>query len=143
MAASAVLQNRQNSTPPKQFSVERLPPAQARVVAALALGRSITQAAAAAGVHRTTIYHWLKTSDDFRAAAEQAAHEFTSSLADRVNDLSGAALETLQAMLADPAIPPSLRLKAALAILERPTYPKGWKFPAAAKLPAPDDKIEP
>ena len=53
---------RQNST---------LSPAQAQVIAALAAGESITEAARAAGVHRSTIHNWLKEGRQFRSNSTQ------------------------------------------------------------------------
>jgi transposase-like protein len=43
-----------------------LSPAQAQVIAALAAGESITGAARAAGVHRSTIHNWLREGQQFR-----------------------------------------------------------------------------
>jgi hypothetical protein len=78
----------------------------------------------------------LHTSDDFKNAVEQATRDFAQSLADELRDLSGAALETLRTLLAAPDTPPAVRLKAALAILERPGFPKpGWQLPERIETP--------
>lgn len=140
MSSPAVLQNPTLSTP---LSIEKLTPTQAQVAAALVQGRSVTKAAADAGIHRTTVYHWLQTSDDFRTAVEQATQEFARSLADELRDLSGAALGTLRTLLAAPDTPPAVRLKAALAILERPGFPqRGWRLPERIETPRQQDVLD-
>ena len=103
---------------------------QLRVAAALAQGMSVSAAARDAGIHRTTIHHWQRTSEDFRAAIEEARAEFVESLRDELRDLSYAAIRALQDLISNPNTPPSVRLKAALAVLERPQFPKrGWNLP--------------
>jgi hypothetical protein len=126
MSSPAVLQNSSCSI---HFTTAELPPVQAQV-AVLAQGRSVTSAAAEAGVHRTTVHNWLRASNDFRTAVEQAKTHFAQSLADELRDLSAAALETLRALLTSPDTPPAVRLKGALAVLERPHFPEaGWQLP--------------
>ncbi|HWQ93731.1 MAG TPA: hypothetical protein VN673_18860, partial [Clostridia bacterium] len=85
---------------------------QAQVAAALAQGCSVSAAARAAGVHRTTIHHWQRTSKQFCAAVEQARREFTESLADDMLDLAHSAIRTLQDLLENPGTPAPVRLKA-------------------------------
>ena len=47
-----------------------------------------------------------------------------------MRDLATRALETLRNVLDDPKASPSVRLKAALAILQRPHFPNpGWHLP--------------
>ena len=67
-------------------------PLQAQVAAALASGLSVTSAAEAAAVHRTTVYHWLKHDSDFRAALEQARTEYDHRLQDELRSLGQLAL---------------------------------------------------
>jgi hypothetical protein len=50
----------------------RLSAAQLKVAVALAEGKTVTAAARQAGVHRTTIHHWLRTQPDFVRAAQEA-----------------------------------------------------------------------
>jgi hypothetical protein len=85
---------------------------------------------AAAGVHRTTVHHWNRTSADFRAAVKLARQEFSAALDDQLRDLSSAALDTLTTLLTSPETSSAVRLKAALAVLERPHFPDtGWQLP--------------
>ena len=130
-----------------EISTAPLPPTQAQVVAALAKGQTITAAAARAGIHRTTIHHWLRTEPDFKTAVETAQRDYVSSLSDEMRELSALALASLRSLLEDPATPPSIRLKAALAVLQRENLPnKTWSLPkpetlaeseAAGQKPAP------
>ncbi len=127
MSSTVVHQISSCSSP---FETAGLTPVQVQVVAALAEGRSIVRAAAASGIHRTTIHNWVRTSEAFRAAVEQARSHFHACVADQLNELSAAALDTLRQLLASPDTPPALRLHAALAVLERPGYPHpGWQVP--------------
>jgi hypothetical protein len=129
MSSVGVQQNSSLSTP-FQISVEKLTQQQAQVAVALAQGRSITKAAAAAGVHRTTVHHWNRTSADFRDAVKLARQEFLAVLDDQLRDLSSAALDTLTTLLTSPETSSPVRLKAALAVLERPHFPDpGWQLP--------------
>ncbi|HXN48211.1 MAG TPA: helix-turn-helix domain-containing protein, partial [Bryobacteraceae bacterium] len=65
MSSNAVHHISPDSPP---FEVGNLSPIQVQVVAALAEGRSVTRAAAAAGIHRSTIHNWLRASKEFRDA---------------------------------------------------------------------------
>ncbi len=108
--------------------------AQQQVVAALAQGRTITAAAAQAQVHRSTIYNWRNVVPAFRQALAQARAEYLAQLSDELEDLSATALDTLRTVLQDALTPSSVRLRAALAILQRPD----WRLPADAE-PNPRD----
>jgi hypothetical protein len=112
-----------------------LSPAQAQVVAALAQGRTVTAAAQDAGVHRNTIYNWLD-EPAFKTAVEEAEHEYVAILSDGMRDLAALALETMRNLLEDPKTPPSVRLRTALAILQRPHFPnRGWHLPERIEPP--------
>ena len=113
-----------------------LTPVQAQVVAALAQGSTVTAAAQAAGLHRTTVHLWLKSQPDFAAALKEARKEFTEQLRDSLDELSALALSTLRSLLEDPATPASVRFRTALAILQRPRFPDlGWFLPAPVETP--------
>ncbi len=118
-------QKSSDSTP---FEKNALTTVQAQIVAALAAGTSVTAAARKAGIHRTTIHLWNRTSREFRAAVEQARSDYAAALADELRDISTSAFDTLRALLANADTPPSVRLRAALAVLEDPAFPKpGWQ----------------
>jgi hypothetical protein len=105
------------------------------VVNALAAGSTLTDAAEAYGVHRVTIYRWMKSSKPFSAALHRARAEFVLARRDDLHHLSNRALETLLAILDNPRSSPAVLLRTAIFILQRPQLPKtGWSMPE----PAPD-----
>ena len=113
-----------------------LSPVQAQVVAALAQGRTVTDAAHDAGVHRNTIYNWLQNEPDFQIAVEEAQREYVAVLQDGMRDLAARAVETLRNLLDDPNTPPAVRLRTALAVLQRPHFPNpGWHLPERIEPP--------
>jgi transposase-like protein len=115
-----------------------LTPVQAQVVAALAEGSSVTAAARRAGVHRTTVHLWKRSSGEFRSAVERARSDFATALADELRDISASAFQTLRGLLSHPDTPPSVRLRAALAVLEDPCFPKpGWQPGESTAPPRP------
>jgi transposase-like protein len=81
---------RQNST---------LSPAQAQVIAALAAGESITGAARAAGVHRSTIHNWLREGQQFRFEFDTIRQETVEFLRNRLAGLEVAALAALKSLI--------------------------------------------
>ena len=112
-----------------------LSPAQAQVIAALAQGRTVTAAAHQADLHRNTIYNWLN-EPTFKTAVEEAQREYVAILSDGMRNLAALALETLRALLEDPKTLPAVRLKTALAVLQRPHFPQqGWHLPERIEDP--------
>jgi hypothetical protein len=119
-----------------------LSPVQAQVVAALAQGRTITTAAAEANIHRNTIHNWLH-EPVFKTAVEEAQREYAAMLADGMRDLAARALETLRQLLDDPKASPAVRLRTALAILQRPHFPNpGWHMPVRIEPPQEQQLID-
>src|SRR6266852_746366 len=125
-----------NPSEPDTISNATLPPAQAQPTAALAQGRTITDAARDAGIHRTTIHHCFRTEPVFTTALQEAQREYVETLQDGMRDLAARAVETLRNLLDDPNTPPAVRLRTALAILQRPKFPnQGWQLPARIETP--------
>ena len=113
-----------------------LSPVQAQVIAALAQGRTATGAARDAGIHRTTIHHWFRTEPLFQSSFQAAQREYVAILHDGMRDLAARAVETLRSLLDDPNTPPAVRLRTALAILQRPHFPQpGWHLPERIDTP--------
>jgi hypothetical protein len=122
-------------------SFDALPPLQARVAYALAAGASISAAAQQIGVHRATIHNWMK-DPAFNQAVGCARLEYAESLRDQLDELGALALDTIRQLLTDPNTPASVRLRAAMSILERPQFPdRGWALPAQAYYPAREQRI--
>jgi hypothetical protein len=103
---------------------------QQTVMALMASGSTARAAAAAAGVHRNTIANWL-CSSEFRQALALAQYERTVNLHQKAESLADEAFSWVQAFIADPQVPAAVRLKAALAVIDR----------AAAPLPEPPAAI--
>jgi len=109
------------------------------VVNALAAGATLTDAAEAHGVHRVTVYRWMKTHKQFSSALHRARAEFVLARRDDLHHLSNRALETLLAVLDNPRSSPAVLLRTAMFVLQRPQLPKtGWSMPE----PAPDPDAE-
>lgn len=133
---SAVRHNSTLSTPVADVAIPGLNPVQSQVVQALAAGRSVSAAAHQANVHRSTIHNWRKTNPIFAAAVREAREDYRQILSDGLLDLAGQALQTVQQFINDPQAPPAVRLKAALAVLTRPTYPDAsWNLPVRLESP--------
>ena len=115
---------------------------QAQVVAALAQGRTITAAAAEAGVHRNTIHNWFR-DPEFKTAVDAAQGEYVATLSDGMRDLAALALQTLRNLLEDPKTPHAVRLRTALAILQRPHFPApDWHLPERIEEPRQQQVID-
>jgi hypothetical protein len=112
-----------------------LTPVQECVVNALAAGTTPTDAAATFQIHRVAIYRWMETSKPFIEALHRARAEFVLARRDDLYQLSKRALEISMAILDSPKSSPSVLLRTAMFILQRPQLPKtGWTMPE----PAPD-----
>jgi hypothetical protein len=126
----------QNSSHFEPIPGANLTPAQFQVISALASGQTVTASAEQAGVHRTTVHHWLRTQPDFKAAVDAALADCAAELNDGMRDLVVRALHTLHELLQDRATPQAVRLKTALAVLQRP--PAGWQVSPAIDDPQPE-----
>jgi hypothetical protein len=109
---------------------------QQSVVDVLAAGTTLTDAAETYGLHRVTIYRWMKTSKPFLDALHRGRAEFVLARRDDLYQLSNRALEILMAILDNPKASPAVLLRTAMFILQRPQLPKtGWSMPEPAPNP--------
>lgn len=123
---------RQIPTLPTQFS--DLTPSQLQAVQALATGATVTAAAEAAGVHRDTIYEWRRALPAFAQAVEDAKAAYETHLHDQLAGLAQLAMAAIRRLLEDPATPPAIQLRAALAVLRRSHFEhRDWNIPAPAE----------
>jgi transposase-like protein len=121
----------------KLASPDGLSPAQLQVASALASGASISKAARTCNIGRTTIYTWINTIPLFAQTIRAASSDAALQLSDQIHDTALDAISTISALINDPAAPPSVRLRAALAVLNRPSFPdKGWALPFPIGTPA-------
>ena len=129
------MSNRTPSSSPSPLS-----PAQQQVVQALAQGSTITAAATAAGLHRTTIYKWFENAD-FHQAVKEARADYILTLRDQMKELSGLAIDGLRRLLSKPETKDNILMHTSLAVLRRPRYPKpAWILPDQTG-PSDDDKL--
>jgi hypothetical protein len=106
-----------STSPAPQLSV-----IQTKAIAALATGCNISSAACLVGVHRSTIHDWL-TQPDFRSALAESQQEFLDLYQDQLLAIANLAIDTIRQTLENTELSPALRLRAALAVIDRPLFP--------------------
>lgn len=108
----------QNATPFKKSpGSDDLQPDQLKAIAALASGASVIDAAAQAGVDRSTLYRW-KEIPEFAAELNRTRAEQADAIRGELRALAGTAVKTIRTILDDPTTAPGVRLRASLAVLE-------------------------
>jgi hypothetical protein len=111
---------------------------QVQALACLAAGLTIAEVSRDLDIARQTIYNWQK-EPKFLAALNAARQVYADELRDQMLALSRKALKRLETIIDDPKSPPSIALKAALAVLNRPQFPEqGWNLPANVNTPRQD-----
>ena len=113
-----------------------LSPLQQQVLAALVSGSSISAAAHATGVHRSTIHIWSRSHVEFRAALAHARQTTAELVQDSLGELTTAAVTTLRDILQNEAHAPSVRLRAALAVIGAASKPLPLDIEKAEPEPA-------
>jgi preprotein translocase subunit SecA len=106
---------------------------QLQVVDALSNGATLTTAATQAGIHRNTIANW-RNSADFREALAIAHHERAVLYRDRAVDLADLAFEAIRTVLTDPNSSPSIRLRAAIFIIDKVVTPPKFEKEKPASM---------
>ena len=96
---------------------------QIAVISALSTGATVTTAAEQAGVHRNTIANWRRNILPFQYALAHAQYDRALYFREKIEDLVDTAIQSVQQILADPGASPSVRLRAALAILQTASTP--------------------
>ena len=82
-------------------------------------GATVAAAALAAGVSRPTVYAWFDAVPAFSAELNRARAEQHEAIRGELRGLATAAVRTLRELVESPAVPPAVRLRAALAVLEK------------------------
>ncbi len=95
-----------------------LTPGQHHILALLAEGHSISQAAESVGVHRNTVRDWRRSVPAFAREMEFAVREQALVWQQHSVELAPRAAQVLSETLENPDISPALQLRAALAILK-------------------------
>jgi len=101
-----------------EIEVAKPTPVQQRVIAALVQGSTISAAARAAGLHRTTVHYWCRTQPHFRLALEQAKQIHADFVRDELRALSRTAMDVLKRMITNPNYSGAVRLRAILAVIQ-------------------------
>ena len=116
---------------PQRYSPDpTLTPEQHHILALLAEGRSLTEAAAEVGIHRNTVRNWRRTVPAFARECEFAIQEQALVWHEHALQLAPRAAAVLNEILHDPAVSPALRLRAALAVLKMAANPQPKALPA-------------
>ena len=121
----------------------KITPSQDQVLALISAGSSISGAAEAAGLHRNTIHHWVRSGPQFRFALVRAREAKALYWREQAEQLAAAALDTIRAIMTDSSHPAAVRLKAALSIINIATVPPLETLPTYApaygpEFPAPE-----
>ena len=98
-------------------SIAGLSQPQLRAFNALVMGSTVTEAAIAAGVHRCTVHAWCRGHLLFRSALDDSKRIQAEAVIDHYRGLIDDAVAALRDIVTDLECAPSIRLKAALAIL--------------------------
>lgn len=97
------------------------------VICALSNGATMTVAAGQAGVHRNSITNWIRNLLPFQLALSHAQYARALYFREKMEELADRAAQTLSDILVNEKLPASVRLKAALAVLNTagtPPLPK-------------------
>ncbi len=110
---------------------------QAKAALALARGGTVSAAADSIGVHRSSIYFWLKSDPNFKRAIEEIRREWNERLIDEMRRLESLALLRLRHILENDSVPAGVQLRAALTILTRlkeTSVTPEWSLPRMESL---------
>lgn len=119
------------STQPKNGLTE----IQSQALQALATGATMTAAAAAVNLHRTTLYHWIHTQPEFSTAVRDARTECYRTWQEQKQEAHALAWSTLRELLTNPETPAAVRLRAAIVVLKN-----GFDSPELSQpLPPPEN----
>jgi AcrR family transcriptional regulator len=125
------------AVPTRPDPVGALSADQTKAALTLAYGGTVSTAADAAGVHRSSIYNWFKSDPNFKQAVEAICRDRNERLSDQMRELESLALARLRRLLEDDSVPASVQLRAALAVLNRPKESSGhedWNVPRMESL---------
>src|SRR5262245_59093418 len=116
---------RRNATP------EALPlsPSQEKALAALLAGKSVTEAAAAAEVDRTTVHRWLRYGYTFQAELNRGRRDLREAMRARLMCLAEKAVENVERALGRADGKTALALLKGLGLLPGEPLPIGSDDP--------------
>jgi len=91
---------------------------QLKVLNGLVDGISISEAAKAAGIHRNTVTNWRRHNPEFASFLNEALEERAIHYREELEALAFKAIRVLRTILQDVEAAPSVRLRAAQAVLK-------------------------
>ncbi len=94
---------------------------QQQILVLLAQGKTINAAADAANIHRNTIANWRRSSEAFRNQWHNMQYEQAMHWRDQLQSIAQVAVDAILKTLTDEKTPPSVRLRAAIAVLDKVT----------------------
>ncbi len=97
---------------------EGLSSAQGLALASLLAGKTVTDAARAAGVDRSTVHRWLSGDPEFMGFYGQARREMADAVEQNLRLLAGSAVRNLRVLLNRRRVPDAIKLRAAVAVLQ-------------------------
>jgi len=104
----------QNTTP------EKLTAQQARVLERLLAGDTVTAAAKAGKVDRSTVHRWLREDPDFQAAYNQRRRELQEAYGARMLSLADHAIASVEHAITNGDVRASMKLLDGLGLLSPP-----------------------
>ncbi len=112
----------------------QLSPKQREALDALLSGATVTDAAATADIHRSTLHNWCRENTAFRAALRDARSQQAALVQDGLRALAGAALDTIATLLKDPATPAAIRFRAATHVIQNIAKSDPYTQPAEPQV---------
>lgn len=94
----------------------------ARALEAMLTCSTLTEAAAAAGISRRTLYNYIREDNAFGAAYREACDHMAVEQMDTLNNGKARATALLMQLMEDEKQPASIRIKAAQTILTAATH---------------------
>jgi hypothetical protein len=123
MSLDEVDRIRPNVTLSPGSSPPGITPTQARALASLLAGKSVTAAAKAAGVSRQTVWKWTTTDPEFLAFYNSCRVEMVDSIHQNILIISAAAVRALRDLLTRTSASDDAKLRAALEVLRLASRP--------------------
>jgi transposase-like protein len=106
--------------------IDDLPTRQSKAIAALLTARDVKSAAETAGVSESTLHRWLDQDQAFRAALKAAEKQAIDTAVRRLAGTANTALSVVLSIMADKTVSATVRLRAALGVLEHLVKLREW-----------------
>ena len=90
--------------------------AQTKAALTLAYGGTVSAAADAIGVHRSSIYNWFKSDPNFKQAVEQIRRDRNERLSDQMRELESLALARKPHLAEPPAFDTTRQISTLFAV---------------------------